>query len=112
MMAVVGWLCWLTYGWLGAERFMTWVVAFGTIMVIYIGSRGFKPLVGLVASLQTQHSEDVYRADRRDLSEKNLNRALASPRLPSAFSKSIGLTLCGMVDEPTSLATVFCLKYP
>ena len=28
--------------------------------------------------------------------------ALASPRLPSEFSKSIGLTLCGIVDEPTS----------
>ena len=28
--------------------------------------------------------------------------ALARPRLPSEFSKSIGFTLCGMVDEPTS----------
>ena len=28
--------------------------------------------------------------------------AFASPRLPSEFSKSIGLTLCGIVDEPTS----------
>jgi adenylosuccinate lyase len=26
------------------------------------------------------------------------------------FSKSIGLTLCGMVDEPTSPAMVLCLK--
>ena len=34
------------------------------------------------------------------------------PRLPSAFSKSIGFTLCGIVDEPTSPATTFCLKYP
>ena len=36
--------------------------------------------------------------------------ALAMPRLPSEFSKSIGLTLCGMVEEPISPATVFCLK--
>ena len=28
--------------------------------------------------------------------------ALARPRLPSEFSKSIGLTLCGIVDDPTS----------
>ena len=36
--------------------------------------------------------------------------ALARPRLPSAFSKSIGLTLCGIVLEPISPATVFCVK--
>ena len=36
--------------------------------------------------------------------------ALARPKLPSAFSKSIGLTLCGIVDEPTSPALVRCLK--
>ncbi len=28
---------------------------------------------------------------------------------PSLFSKSMGLTLCGMVDEPTSPAMVRCL---
>ncbi|MNN36052.1 hypothetical protein D3C81_1499270 [compost metagenome] len=38
------------------------------------------------------------------------NSALAIPRLPSEFSKSIGLTLCGMVDEPISPAMVRCLK--
>jgi hypothetical protein len=32
--------------------------------------------------------------------------AFAIPRLPSEFSKSIGLTLCGIVEEPTSPATV------
>ena len=31
--------------------------------------------------------------------------AFASPRLPSEFSKSIGLTLCGIVDEPVSPST-------
>ena len=36
----------------------------------------------------------------------------ARPKLPSAFSKSIGLTLCGIVDEPISPFLSFCLKYP
>jgi hypothetical protein len=36
--------------------------------------------------------------------------ALAMPRFPSAFSKSMGFTLCGMAEEPTSLGFVFCLK--
>ena len=39
-----------------------------------------------------------------------LSTALAKPKLPSAFSKSIGLTLCGMVDEPISPAFKRCLK--
>ena len=38
------------------------------------------------------------------------SRALATPRLPSAFSKSMGLTLCGMVEEPVSPATWRCPK--
>jgi hypothetical protein len=39
--------------------------------------------------------------------------AARSPaELPSEFSKSIGLTLCGMVEEPTSPATTLCLKNP
>mmetsp|Transcript_6788 Transcript_6788/g.27718 ORF Transcript_6788/g.27718 Transcript_6788/m.27718 type:complete len:203 (-) Transcript_6788:856-1464(-) len=46
------------------------------------------------------------------LAERCSNTALAIPTFPSEFSKSMGLTLCGMVDEPTSPATVFCLKYP
>ena len=28
----------------------------------------------------------------------------------AAFSKSIGLTLCGIVEDPTSPFTAFCLK--
>ena len=41
----------------------------------------------------------------------NYNAHLSAwPRLPSAFSKSIGLTLCGMVLEPTSPGRSFCLK--
>ncbi|CFN83621.1 Uncharacterised protein [Bordetella pertussis] len=30
--------------------------------------------------------------------------------MPSEFSKSIGLTLCGMVEEPTSPSFRRCLK--
>ena len=57
------------------------------------------------------------RSDRaasgnRQLAGQVLNSALAMPRFPSEFSKSIGLTLCGMVEEPISPATVFCLKQP
>ena len=33
-------------------------------------------------------------------------------RFPSAFSKSIGFTLCGIVEDPTSPATTICFKYP
>ena len=36
--------------------------------------------------------------------------ALATPRLPSEFSKSMGLTLWGMVEEPTSPFFILCLK--
>src|SRR3546814_4577335 len=46
------------------------------------------------------------------LTAKWSNSALAMPKLPSAFSKSIGLTLCGMVELPTSPALTACLKYP
>jgi len=35
---------------------------------------------------------------------------LATPKLASAFSKSIGLTLWGMVDDPISAFTSAWLK--
>ena len=34
------------------------------------------------------------------------------PRFPSAFSKSIGFTLCGMMLDPTSPLTSYSWKYP
>ena len=37
--------------------------------------------------------------------------AFAIPKFPSEFSKSIGFTLCGIADDPTSPALIFCLKY-
>ena len=42
---------------------------------------------------------------------RKVSTALAMPRLPSAFSKSMGFTLWGIADEPTSPALIFCLKY-
>ncbi len=36
--------------------------------------------------------------------------AFAIPKFPSLFSKSIGLTLCGIAEEPTSPFLIFCLK--
>ena len=43
--------------------------------------------------------------------DRKVNTALAIPRLPSAFSKSIGLTLCGIAEEPTSFLLTFWRKY-
>ena len=40
--------------------------------------------------------------DTGSLSARWRSSALATPMLPSEFSKSIGFTLCGMVEEPTS----------
>ena len=39
-----------------------------------------------------------------------VNNALAIPKFPSAFSKSIGLILCGIVEEPTSFFFISCSK--
>ena len=50
------------------------------------------------------------KRDTGSLRAKNSNSALAMPKLPSAFSKSIGFTFCGMVEEPTSPVFVFCLS--
>lgn len=49
--------------------------------------------------------------DTGSLADRCEKTAFATPRLPSAFSKSIGLTLWGMADEPTSPALIRCLKY-
>ena len=38
--------------------------------------------------------------------------AFARPKFPSLFSKSIGFTLCGIVDDPTSPSTALVRKYP
>ena len=38
------------------------------------------------------------------------NKAFAVCKFPSLFSKLIGLILCGIVEDPISPFTVFCLK--
>ena len=43
---------------------------------------------------------------------KWVKREIERPRFPSAFSKSIGFILWGIVDEPISPATFFYVKYP
>ena len=43
-----------------------------------------------------------WRRDTGNLRARCPKMAFASPRLPSLFSKSIGLILWGIVDEPTS----------
>ena len=51
--------------------------------------------------------ESVRSRCQRDTGSFSLmwrSSALAMPKLPSEFSKSIGFTLCGMVEEPTSSA--------
>ena len=45
--------------------------------------------------------------DIGSFSDKCDNNAFAIPKFPSAFSKSIGLTLCGMADDPTSCFLIF-----
>ena len=45
-----------------------------------------------------------------NLADKCSKIALAIPKFPSEFSKSIGFTLCGIAEEPTSPFLIFCLK--
>ncbi|MNT11239.1 hypothetical protein D3C72_1461080 [compost metagenome] len=42
-----------------------------------------------------------------NLAAKCSNNALAIPKFPSEFSKSIGFTLCGIADDPISPALIF-----
>ena len=54
--------------------------------------------------------ESVRSRCRREIGNLLLrwsSTAFAIPRLPSEFSKSIGFTLWGMADEPTSPALIF-----
>ena len=50
--------------------------------------------------------------DTESLRPRCDSSALAMPMLPSEFSKSIGLTLCGIVELPVSPATLRLRKYP
>ncbi|MNI83519.1 hypothetical protein D3C73_1403330 [compost metagenome] len=44
--------------------------------------------------------------------DSEFSRLPAISRFASAFSKRIGLILCGIVDEPVAPATGICAKYP
>ena len=59
--------------------------------------------------LRSTVESDKSRCNREtgNLHENSPNNASASCKLPSAFSKSIGFTFCGMVEDPTSPAAVF-----
>ena len=48
--------------------------------------------------------------DNGNFADKCSKIALAIPKFPSEFSKSIGFTLCGIAEEPISPALIFCLK--
>ena len=79
---------------------------------------------GQLAGIKSEENiffEPVVNIKRNETEEsKNLNKKIYAaisllnefdkPKLPSAFSKSIGFTLCGMVDEPTSVLFNFSLN--
>ena len=50
------------------------------------------------------------KLDISNLVEKNWSKVLDKRKLPSPFSKSIGFTLWGIVDEPISPLVFFNLK--
>jgi hypothetical protein len=54
--------------------------------------------------------KSLCKRDTGSFTDKCSSNALAIPKFPSAFSKSIGFTLCGMAEDPTSPAFNFCLK--
>ena len=54
--------------------------------------------------------KSLWNLDTGSFYAKCPNIAFAKPRFPSAFSKSIGLILCGMVEEPISPLTFLYLK--
>lgn len=75
-------------------------------MAIRVWARGTPMLRNTVESVRSR-----CRRDTGSFWARWLNTALAMPALPSEFSKSIGLTLWGMADDPTSPALMRCLKY-
>jgi hypothetical protein len=58
-------------------------------------------------SVRSRCSREVTNVDAR-----TSNSADDTSRLASAFSNRIGLTLCGIVDEPTDPWPRTCTKYP
>lgn len=64
--------------------------------------RMFIVKICLALTCQREIGNFILRKDRS---------SLALPRLPSLFSKSIGLTLWGIVEDPISPALVICSKF-
>ncbi len=69
-------------------------------------AKGTPTLRRVVESVKSRWSREM-----GSFIERCVRTASATPRLPSAFSKSMGLTLWGMADEPTSFAFTFWRKY-
>ena len=65
------------------------------LKAISICAKGTPTFLNTVESVKS-----LCKRDTGNFVAKCSKIALAIPRLPSAFSKSIGFTLCGMADEP------------
>ena len=61
----------------------------------------------VVESVRSRCSREVTSVEARVAS-----RPPEISRFASAFSKRIGLILCGIVDDPVAPATGICAKYP
>ena len=46
------------------------------------------------------------------LARKVFEECVCNSKIPSAFSKSIGFTLCGIAEDPTSPLFGFCVTHP
>ncbi|GHT62613.1 hypothetical protein AGMMS50239_16400 [Bacteroidia bacterium] len=55
--------------------------------------------------------KSLCKRETGNFADKCSKTAFAIPKFPSAFSKSMGFTLCGIADEPISPGLIFCLKY-
>ena len=72
---------------------------------IIVCAKGTPTFLNTVESVKSRCKREI-----GSFADKCSNIALAIPKLPSEFSKSIGFTLCGIADEPTSPFLIFCLK--
>ena len=70
-------------------------------------AKGVPTLRNTVESVKSRCKREI-----GSFADKNSKKAFAIAKFPSAFSKSIGLTLCGIAEDPISPALIFCLKYP
>ena len=57
-----------------------------------------------------ESERSLCQRETANLRAKCPKSAFATPKLPSEFSKSMGFTLCGMVELPVSPSAMRCLK--